>query len=297
MNKIDKKRILLMSFFCILFLAILTPFYIQTKSVNLLVFLMFTPMISVILTRIITKEGFSNLHLAPRLKKNWKVYLFAWLGIISLAFVGSICFFLLFPKAFEPLSSGLAVQEGLTTIASYKSTLFTLLPVAIVMNPLCGLLQCFGEEFAWRGYLLPKLNTKFSRRTSAVLTSLMWGIWHAPIIAVGFNYGSVHPVAGILAQVTLCLVLGGIFAYLFFKTNSLWPVVLAHASINAIDKFTPQFLFGSKAFAFNPFIGPNLTSLIGGLGLIIAALICYKSFSTKKKELESALDVAEISHG
>lgn len=149
------------------------------------------------------------------------------------------------------------------------------------MNPIMGIPQCFGEEFAWRGYLLPKLAQLFNRRVANIFTNILWGLWHAPIIMTGFNYGTSSLFSAVLAQIILCMVLGNIFSFLFFKTKSICPVVLAHASINAIDKFTPQNLFTDQSNNLNLFIGPNLVGLIGGVGLIITSIICLNKLSTK----------------
>lgn len=286
MKLIDKKRILIFISICCIFLAIITPIWDKTGNDILLVLMMFTPMFSTILTRIITKEGFHQLNLRLHFKKHWQSYLFAWLGVIALSFIGCGIFYLFNQQSFSPLHSGAAVQEHLTTSSGYLAFFAKTIPLAIIMNPLVGLLQCFGEEFAWRDYILPKLSTGFTKSKATLLTSLLWGLWHAPIVALGFNYGTEHPIAGVLAQILFCVVIGNIFAYLFFRTHSIWPVVLAHAALNAIDKFTPSFLFQSLSVKTNPFVGPDLTGVIGGVGLIIASIICFKKILAMKEPAE-----------
>lgn len=92
-----------------------------------------------------------------------------------------------------------------------------MLPLAVIVNSLMGLAQCFGEEFAWRGYLLPKLGTRYSPVAAAVLTGVIWGIWHAPIVAAGYNYGEEHPLLGIAAMIVFCVVIGTIAGFLFLR--------------------------------------------------------------------------------
>ena len=76
-----------------------------------------------------------------------------------------------------------------------------------------------------------------------------------------------------LAMVLFCIVLGTISSYLFFKTESVWPCVLFHAAVNGIDLWTPESLFMSVQA--NPFLGPNLTGVLGGAGFLVLACLCF----------------------
>jgi membrane protease YdiL (CAAX protease family) len=38
----------------------------------------------------------------------------------------------------------------------------------------------WGEETGWRGFALPRLLTRFSPLTAAIILGVIWGIWHAP---------------------------------------------------------------------------------------------------------------------
>lgn len=38
-----------------------------------------------------------------------------------------------------------------------------------------------GEEFGWRGFLLPKLLEKFTPFTASIILGLIWGFWYYPI--------------------------------------------------------------------------------------------------------------------
>src|SRR5512140_2090449 len=52
-----------------------------------------------------------------------------------------------------------------------------LLPVAPVLNAV----PCFGEEYGWRGYLLPKL-LPLGQWRALLVSGAIWGVWHAPVI-------------------------------------------------------------------------------------------------------------------
>lgn len=278
-TRLTNKRIVIFLVLATIFMGVLSLRYAQNKNPNYLVGLMFTPMISVILTRVLTKEKAQNLFLRPFFKQNKWYYLLAYFATPIIAFSGAAVYFFFFPDQLDFLGSKFAYQSDLTTAGAYFKQLAIIVPLCILVNPLGGLLSCFGEEFAWRGYLLPKLSEKFSRKKAVVLTGFIWGVWHAPLVYMGLNYGTDHPALGIAMMIFFCMVMNTILSSLFFKTKSVWVCVVAHAALNAIDKYTPSYLFTSMKEAHNLFIGPNLVGIIGGLGFIIVAIFCYKKMN------------------
>lgn len=69
-----------------------------------------------------------------------------------------------------------------------------LVPVVIAEGILAGItingLFAFGEEYGWRGVLAQELQPLGAVRANLV-TGVLWGLWHAPvIILLGHNYGS-----------------------------------------------------------------------------------------------------------
>ena len=182
---------------------------------------------------------------------------------------------------FSPLQSAFAIQESIISTSELLKTLCILIPLAIIVNPIMGMIQCFGEELGWRGYLLPKIGEKLSPLSASVFTGVIWGLWHAPIIAMGYNYGTNNPIAGIFAMTVFCTVLGIISGFLTYKVRSIWPAVLFHASINGMDRWAPSTLFMSKKP--NMFLGPDLLGFIGGLGFIIIDVVLIMNMRKWKK--------------
>lgn len=281
---IEKKRFACFGVSVLILLTIFSGLYYIYKNNIFLTILMFTPAASVIITRLVTKEGFAKLYLKPHFKGNFKWYFLAYFGTPVAAYVGAAVYFLIFRNDFEPLMSKYALEIGCETGTEYFKQLAVMIPLAVLINPIMGLLQCLGEEFAWRGYLLPKLTRKFSYRTAVIIDGVIWGLWHAPIIAMGFNYGSEHPVWGILAMTLHCVILGIIEAFLFSKTGSVWCPVVFHAALNAMDKFSPSVLFMQTKP--DPFIGPNAVGIIGGIGFTVIAVIIFIKYVPDKKRLE-----------
>lgn len=283
MEAIEKKRLLIFGGLAAAFVAVLSVCYFRSRSSAVLTVCMFTPATSVILTRLITHEGTKNLYLLPHFCHNVRWYIGAWLATPAIAYAGAALYFCVFPGDVAFLDSNYAVLLGVSTKEEYLSALLQVIPLAVLFNPVMGILQCLGEEFAWRGYLLPKLAARYSPASAALLTGTVWGIWHAPFIAAGYNYGIEHPVLGVAAMIVLCLVIGSIQAFLFFKTKSIWSAVLFHAAFNGIDLWKPSDLFMARPA--DPFIGPDLTGILGGAGYILTALICL-FFLNKKVRAE-----------
>jgi uncharacterized protein len=110
---------------------------------------------------------------------------------------------------------------------------FLLLQVvqALVIGPLIGLPLFFGEEWGWRGYLLNRL-LPLGQWPALIISGAIWGLWHAPVILLGYNYPQ-HRVLGILFFVVLCVLQGILLGWTRLATGSVWPAVLAHGSINS----------------------------------------------------------------
>lgn len=96
-----------------------------------------------------------------------------------------------------------------------------------------------GEEMGWRGLLVPALAKNLRFTQVALLSGLLWSMWHWPLMFLGFYGNSETPMAYQLATFTLCLVsMSFVMAYIRCKTDSLWPAVTLHMSHNVfLQKF------------------------------------------------------------
>jgi CAAX protease family protein len=111
-------------------------------------------------------------------------------------------------------------------------SLISQLALAFTFGIAINMIFTFGEEFGWRGYLLPRL-APLGGGWAALLTGVIWGLWHAPIIiTASYNFPG-HPWLGALAMVALTTSLSFIYAWLRFRSGSVWPSTLAHAAANA----------------------------------------------------------------
>lgn len=122
-----------------------------------------------------------------------------------------------------------------------------------------NLIPALGEEIGWRGWLLPKL-LRFGPWPAILLSGVIWGLWHAPVILLGHNYPGTPGWLALLAMVVFCTVMGGIFGWLRLRGGSVWPAALAHSSLNAAA--TLSILFIAKDGRYDP-LQANITGWSG----------------------------------
>lgn len=249
--------------------------YGSSKSLIILSALMLIPTLSSILTRLITKEGFKNMYLKPRFKNNMKYYLTAYFMTNVFIILGGIIFFIIFPNMIDTnltslnellQNQGITVDANIILIAQFAQS--------ILIGPIINIIFTLGEEIGWRGYLLQKLCKQCSVQKSIIISGVIWGIWHAPIIAMGHNYGTGYvgaPWGGIFAMIVFCVFFGSYLSYLTIKTKSVIPAGIAHSAINGFSAFGIILCKGTV----NPFIGPAPTGIIGGSILILVGIYCY----------------------
>lgn len=106
---------------------------------------------------------------------------------------------------------------------------------AILIGPILGLIITFGEEYGWRGYLQGEL-VHLGRIRGVGLLGIIWGVWHWPIIWMGYNYPG-QPVLGSLLMTAYTVVLSYFLAYAVFKSKGVWTAAYLHALNNQTMSF------------------------------------------------------------
>ena len=212
----------------------------------------------------------------PRIKGNGRLYALAWLLPAALTLIGGALFFLVFPQLLDGEAAQLrgllkasgvpADQLGMVVIGQ--------LAAAVAVGPLINSVPAFGEEVGWRGMLLPSLCERMSKRRAIIASGIIWGLWHAPIIAMGHNYGvgyPGYPIAGILTMVVACTSVGSLLSWLRLRSGSVWPCAVAHGALNAIAN-AATLLCTEGATLY----GPSPLGLVAGIPTMLLAMICWK---------------------
>ena len=127
-------------------------------------------------------------------------------------------------------------------------------------------LFAFGEEYGWRGYLQDLLLEKFSILKTLLITGVIWGLWHAPLIAMGYNYHQ-YPLPGVFLFTLWTIFIGIFFGWLKIKSKSVLTAALGHGAINAYVGFGIIFAQTNNQLLGVPFGIPGL------LAFFILALV------------------------
>jgi len=88
-----------------------------------------------------------------------------------------------------------------------------------------------SEELGWRGWLWHHFRPH-GFWTATFWIGLLWGLWHIPIIAMGYNYPGM-PLGGPVLFTVFCMLYAPIFSYLREKNGSVWAPCVLHGTGNA----------------------------------------------------------------
>jgi len=126
----------------------------------------------------------------------------------------------------------------------------------------------FGEELGWRG-LLSRETQKSGFLRSNLFIGVVWGLWHAPIIAQGHNYPG-HPIAGILMMTLFTTTLSFPMAYCRFKSRTILGPSALHGMFNPLGVLTALFVVGA-----NPLFG--FVAGVAGIAvtILLTVGICF----------------------
>jgi membrane protease YdiL (CAAX protease family) len=242
--------------------------------VLLFVVLMWVPALATFLTvRFVTHEGWqiTNLRLG-----SWKPYLVTALlvpvcfaaiyGLTWLVKLGRPDWHLEFLLQIAPPGPQAARMR-----ASPGLFLGGILAASLILGPTINGLAAFGEEFGWRGYLLPKLMP-LGKCRAYLLVGLFWGLWHAPLVVAGFNYPG-HPILGVLGM-TVFTTCSGVFINEFaLRRQSTVLAAWIHGALNGQIYGIWRLLFPGV----NPLLG-GWTGVVGAVVWLIVGLATARVF-------------------
>jgi uncharacterized protein len=90
--------------------------------------------------------------------------------------------------------------------------------------------SALGEEIGWRGYVLPRLQSRMSALSAALIIGPIWALWHLPLWLTGEPGRTPTLYAGFVVSV---IALSVILTWVYNSTRgSLLMVVLLHATYN-----------------------------------------------------------------
>jgi uncharacterized protein len=147
----------------------------------------------------------------------------------------------------------------------------------VVAAPVVALFA-LGEEIGWRGYLLPKLMP-LGTVPALIASGLIWALWHAPVILLGYNYGATPGWLALACMSAMCIVVGSVLAWTRLRSGSVWPAALGHGAFNSAAGLV--FIFGSAGQKLDM----TQATPLGWTGWVfpaVCALILFTVFKTQR---------------
>ena len=172
---------------------------------------------------------------------------------------------LLAPIAVLVASYGAATVLG---VVSWRFAPDTAVNLAI--NIVIVSFYAFFEEIGWRGYMLPKLETGYPRLAPA-LVGFLHGVWHLPLMLLTTAYNPIgNRFIGVPLFLAVLTAAGVLYGYLRDASGSLWPVVIAHGTFNAVLG-----VLAGAAVAENPTLAAYLTGETGIFTLLAIVIVAW----------------------
>jgi len=122
----------------------------------------------------------------------------------------------------------------------------------------------FGEEFGWRGFLLPKLNERYSPFLAAVILGIVWAVWHLPLFWIN---GTSQFTTPFWLYAIYIVALSAQYAWVYLRTNgNLLACLLLHTFTNVSVTLFPL----DDSVAFFRFAIETGLNLLVGVVLVVA---------------------------
>jgi membrane protease YdiL (CAAX protease family) len=170
-----------------------------------------------LLLRIFGGDGWADFGLRPNFKGNgfwWLVSILIFPVVITLSVLIGV------------LLGGLELDGNM--LPALVAALLPALIAAMIKNVF--------EEFAWRGYLAPKVySLNMNTWLSHAIVGLVWGAWHLPFVLVLWTYltpDMLWAFVPLLLVGTICQSV--VYGEIRLATGSVWPAWVMHTIGNGI---------------------------------------------------------------
>ncbi|MDE5584231.1 MAG: CPBP family intramembrane metalloprotease [Ruminococcus sp.] len=192
---------------------------------------MSTPLFAHVITRLLTRDktDTKGLFLHLEFENKLKYYIWTFLYPVVVSLVSSLLIIFRYADNYR-----LSEQLGNGRWKEFLIMIFFSLGHSVFMFYIC-----LGEEYGWRAYLTPKLESLMPEPLALILSGCIWGIWHAPLIRdMGLNFGTGYkffPYAGYIAMCVCCIFTGAFLTWLTRRTESIYPAAICHTIIDTLS--------------------------------------------------------------
>lgn len=162
-----------------------------------------------------------------------------------------------------------------TSAMNMPPTPLAMLPLGIFGALMAGLtvnaIFAMAEEIMWRGYLAQAFAGRpFCKKY--VTIGVLWGLWHIPLIALGYNYGTANALPGSVLFIGFCVVMSLVLGFVVERTRSVWLAAVLHGTFNGFSQVMLLLVVGGSSLLASSAVG--VVSLVMWLVVFVA---CYIS--------------------
>ncbi|MGM0882496.1 MAG: CPBP family glutamic-type intramembrane protease [Bacillota bacterium] len=173
-----------------------------------------SPLLTMVILRSFMGDGWKDFGIKPNIKGNIFPY-----------FV-SILFFLILAAIIILIGHNMKWLDAANLSSSFVASFGMALIPAFIKN--------IFEEFAWRGYLAPKLYSIGPNRLFFhICVGLIWGAWHIP-----YTFVIMHTTESWITFIPRMLIgvaaLSIVFGEIWIITRSVWPALIMHTVGNSV---------------------------------------------------------------
>jgi membrane protease YdiL (CAAX protease family) len=220
-----------------------------------------TPLVVSLLLRGFAGDGWKDLGIKPHFKGNLLWYL-----ISLLVYPVCVILILVIGRAF-----------GIISFPDFSPDTVELIIQGIVTILITQIIKNIFEEFAFRGYLAPKMYTlKLNAFVAHGVVGLIWGVWHLPYLRQITTYTTESLVTLIPRFLVGAIAASIVYGEIRKQTNSVWPAWLMHTVgatfVGALMLHSGITISSGMEFLFNPVFEGGLTIiffLVLGIGLYL----------------------------
>jgi membrane protease YdiL (CAAX protease family) len=152
--------------------------------------------------------------------------------------------------------------------------------------------SALGEEIGWRGYVLPRLQSRMSALSAALLIAPIWALWHLPLWLTGAPGRTPLIYAGFVLS---AFALSVLLTWVYNSTGgSLLLVVLLHATINLPITLLYDDLGGRVTVPVLLYFG---LQIVAAIVVVIVAGPAHLSRKHRKQQEEGAAEPAVAAPG
>lgn len=113
--------------------------------------------------------------------------------------------------------------------------IYTIIPIIVMVTVLNGV----GEELGWRGFMLPRTQSRYNALAASLMVGFFWGLWHAPVYFIAGTAQSILRSqvgfwVGLLLFTLTTMAISVVFTWVFNNTRgSVLIAAFLHGANNA----------------------------------------------------------------